>query len=114
MKTKLFSLSIALLVVVNSAFAQMNRGDRIKVAELNQKIAECKNTISSYEVNLINLVNYSGEIKKFQTEADSLKRLTPATKHGQELKTKAVAENQTMLSKLLKQQKRFETWNPKV
>jgi len=114
MKTKLFFLLIGFAVVVNNAFGQMNRGDKIKIAELNERINECRNTVSSYEVNLINLVDCSGDIKKLQTEADSLKRLVPETKYGKELKTKAVKENGEMLSKLLKQQKRFETWNPKI
>jgi len=106
-------LMVAIVATV-SAFAQMSRSDKYKIAELDKLIAECRSTIAVYEPQLSNLKDCSAEIKKLKTEYDSLSLRSPGTSYGKNLKKQAINDNRKALKKLLERQDHYNIWSLKV
>lgn len=113
MKAKIMILMVAIVASI-SAFAQMSKSDKYKIAELNKLISECRSMIDLYEPNLSCLSDCSLEIKKNEAEYDSLSLRTPETEYGKKLKKDAIKVNRKALVKLLERQDRYKIWGPKV
>lgn len=99
---------LVMIVASISLFAQMNAVDKKKISDLNSKITECQVKIDAYDLEFLSLVDYSTEIQKLESEADSLNASFPKTEYAKNIKKNALRENETLKTKLLKRQAKYD------
>jgi hypothetical protein len=107
MKKKIVFL-IALIVWSINSFAQMSTADKAKVSFLNKEIGRLQRLIDARNFELVNLIDYTKEIKLAEVEIDSLKSSSPKTVYGLKFKGQALKERAEFLKSLKKKQVEFE------
>ena len=107
MKTRFMILMVAIVASV-SAFAQMSSTDKEKIHALDKEISQLQKLIDVRNSELINLIDYTKEIKLSGIELDSLKLSSPKTVYGLKLKDQSLKEKNEFLKSLKKRQAKFE------